>query len=588
MKSLKTLSMIWLVSMLVLAGCGGAPNVSPTPVPTETQAPTPTSPPTSTSAPTEPATPKPTVDPNAVVPGGKLVIGIAREPDVISPIMANETLEQVISWFFVEGLVQIDSNGNPVPVLAEELPTLSEDGLSLTYTLKPGVRFSNGDPFTCADIQFTWKAVMYYLTPISKAGYELIQAVDCPDENTAVVRFTSGYAQYLQLFSFILPQGAGSLDSVTKWDYHQAPIGTGPWKVLEWQVGDHILLVRNEYYREPGKPYLENIELKFLKYRENSVDLLSKGQLDVAWGLDESFLLDLDSLASQGISYSAAQSGINELIVFNLADPKLDAPVDPSANPHPILSDLRVRQAFQLAIDKQALVDELLSGSVQVSSSVLASGASACAFPPSEYNPEKAKTLLDEAGWRVGADGIREKDGMRLSLKITTEADSQLRSQIQQALVEEMKAIGVELLVENVSSKEFNASWKAGGLRKHGHFDILLYASGPGISPAVALKRDFHSSRIPTAYNQGAGNNFSRYRNADVDAWIDQSLSITNSDQQQELFCKIAEQINKDVPVIAIYEHLLVSAHRDRLNNFVVSPGPANFTLGSQNWWLSP
>jgi peptide/nickel transport system substrate-binding protein len=233
-------------------------------------------------------------------------------------------------------------------------------------------------------------------------------------------------------------------------------------------------------------------------------------------------------------------------------------------------------------------VDKQLSGSVNTSSSILASNQLNCSFTPSEYNPEKAKALLEEAGWKVGSDGIREKEGQRLSLKIMTEKGSDLRANTEEAISSDLKQVGIELLAENVPPKEFNGSWKAGSPRKHGHFDILLLASGPGINPLVGIKRDFHTSRIPTAYNQGSGNNFSRYSNNDVDAWIDQAFTITNSQQQQDLLCKIAEQINKDAPVIPLYEHLIVSARLARLQNFVISPGPANFTFESQNWWLKP
>ncbi len=587
MKPIRTLSTLLYITILALSACGRGTPVPTSALPSDSPESSTTPPPAATSTPAATETQAPTLDPNAVVPGGTVVVGIPREPDVLSPIMANENLERVISWLFVEGLVQIDAKGDPIPVLAETLPTLSEDGMVLTYTLKKGIRFSNGDPFTCADVQFTWKAVMSYLAPISKSGYERIKSVDCPDETTAVVNFSSGYLRYLQLFSFVLPKGAGSLDTINKWEYHQAPISTGPWKVLEWQVGDHILLARNEYYREPGKPYLDNIMLKFLQ-SQNSLDLLTKRELDVTWGLDESYLVFLKDLASQGISYSTAQSGINELLIFNLADPKIDAPLDAATNPHPILSDVRVRQAFQYAIDKQTLVDNLLPGSVNTSSSILPPSQFNCPFAPSEYNPEKGKALLEEAGWKTGTDGIREKDGVRLSLKITTEAENGLRIQIEQAIARDLKAIGVELIIEKIPSKELNGNWKSGGLGKHGHFDILLLAIGPGINPAGGMKRDFHSKRIPTVYNQGEGNNYARYHNTDVDTWIDQALSSTSSEQQQELLCKIAEQVNQDVPVIPIYEHLIVSAHQARLQNFIISPGPANFTFNSQDWWLRP
>lgn len=583
----KVLRLLILVPILLLTACGTATPAPVTPTTTTVLEPTPTSPPAATATPAAETTPEATADPNKVITGGAVVIGIPREPDVLSQIMADEPMERLIGWFMVEGLVQLDAKGNPFPVLAETLPVVSDDNLTLTYTLKKGVLFSNGEPFTCADVQFTWKAIMSYQVPYSKSGYEHITTVDCPDETTAVIRLDEGYARYLELFNLIIPKSAGNIDTITKWDYHSAPVGTGPWVIWEWQVGDHILLARNPYYREPGKPYLENIVLKFLKGK-NSIDLLVNGEIDIAWGLDDNYLPALTGLAESGIAYRAAQSGEIEMLRFNLADPKVDAPPDASANPHPILGDNRVRQAIQLGIDKQAIVDLQLSNEIKVSDSVLPAGLVACDLPPVEYNPERARALLEEAGWKVGSDGIREKDGVRLSLKITAEAENSQRAKAEDVLVQNMKAIGVELLVDNRPFQELNASWRAGGIYKHGAFDMLLVSGGGEIFPGSALRREFHSARIPSAYNNGEGKNFSRYHNAEVDAWIDQAIATTQDEQQQELYCKVAGQINRDLPVVPLFEHLIISAYRSQLQNLAVSPGPANFTVGSQNWWLRP
>jgi peptide/nickel transport system substrate-binding protein len=325
-----------------------------------------------------------------------------------------------------------------------------------------------------------------------------------------------------------------------------------------------------------------------MRYKEKNVELLVNGGADIIWGLDESALPALQEMASQGVSYSSGKSGVNELLVLNLADPKYDAPTDAAINPHPILSDARVRQAIQYGIDKGSFIGALLPESVQVSHSVMPSSVSGCPEPAGTYDPEKARALLEEAGWKPGVDGIREKEGLRLSMKFTTETGSNLRLKIQEAIVSQMKAIGVELVVENLPPEEFNASWKAGGIRRHGRFDILLVDSGQGATPGVSLKRQFHSARIPTAYNQGEGANISRYHSPEVDDWIDQALGSTSSQQQEELFCQIIERVNQDLPVIPLYEHLMVNAYLSRLQNFAVSTGPANFTYGSQDWWFRP
>jgi peptide/nickel transport system substrate-binding protein len=405
---------------------------------------------------------------------------------------------------------------------------------------------------------------------------------------TVVVNFAEVYAPYLRLFSYILPQAAGDPAALDTWEYNRAPFGTGPWVLKDWQSGNFIEFDRNPNFREEGKPYLDKLIVRILPSREVGLQLLGTGEIQALWDITEADFPALDALKEQGVTYAGAQTGENELLLFNFADPAVDAPADASANPHPILNDLAVRQAIQYAINKQELVDTLLYGNVNVGTTVLPNGAFACPQPASEFSVEKANALLDEAGWTTGADGIREKDGQKLELKITTTSGNLLREQTQQVLVEMLKAAGVSLIIENVPSDVLFAGWDADGLRKHGQFDILLYTTGPFLDPDSHLFSNYHSISIPTAENEGSGSNYSRYVNADVDAAIDEAASITDVEQRRALYCTVAEQINKDLPRLFLYERLLLTAYNDKLQNFKVSPGPSDFTFGSENWWLTP
>ncbi len=520
------------------------------------------------------------------VRGGAAVIGTPQEPGLLNPLLASSSIEDAISSFTVEGLVQVDDQGNYVPVLAEALPEVSEDGLLLTYKIKPDLKFSNGDPFTCADVQFTVEAILSDLSGASTSGYNRIDAVECPDDLTVEVYLSEVYAPYLRLFSYIIPRGAGDLAALDTWEFNRAPVGTGPWIVKEWVAGDYIEFMPNPNYRETGKPYLDSMIVKILPSREVGMQLLGTGEIKALWDITEADFPALDSMAAQGVSYAGAQTGENELLLFNFADPAVDAPPDAAANPHPVLADVKVREALQLAIDKQEIVDTLLYGNVNVGTTVIPNGAFACPQPPSEFSVEKANALLDEVGWTMGADGIREKDGAKLELKISTTSGNLLREQTQQVLVEMLKAIGVSLIIENVPSDVLFAGWDSNGMRKHGQFDILLYTTGPFLDPDSHLYQNYHSANIPTADNEGAGSNYSRYVNADVDAWIDEAAAITDVEQRRALYCQVAAQINKDLPRAFLYERLLLSGYRTELQNFKVSPGPSDFSWGAADWWL--
>ena len=126
------------------------------------------------------------------------------------------------------------------------------------------------------------------------------------------------------------------------------------------------------------------------------------------------------------------------------------------------------------------------------------------------------------------------------------------------------------------------------GLRKHGQFDILLYTTGPFLDPDSHLFGNYHSAIIPVVENEGSGSTAANYTKGDVDAWIDEAAGITDVDARRALYCQVAEQINKDLPRLFLYERLLLTAYRTNLQNFQVSPGPSDFTVDSQNWWLQP
>ncbi|GAB4492228.1 MAG: peptide ABC transporter substrate-binding protein [Anaerolineales bacterium] len=580
MKSFKPLFFLVMALALILAACGSPA----TPAPAQPEQPQQPAQPAATEAPKP--TEAPTVDPNAPVKGGTVIVGTPQEPGTLSPLLAAGTIDDVIGAFIVEGLVGIDADGNYVPVLAESLPTVSEDGLVLTYNLKKGLKWSDGNDFVCADVQFTLDAILSDLSGASTAGYRDIESIECTDDYTAVVTMADVYAPYLRLFSYIVPRAAGELDKMDTWEYNRAPIGTGPWVVKDWKAGDYIELAPNPYYREEGKPYLDKVIVKILPSREVGMQLLGTGEVTTLWDLTEADFATIESLPGVTWAGTLYGSGENELLVFNLGPTDGSAPADPSVSPHPILSDLRVRQAIQYAIDKQLLADTLLFGNVKVGTTVLPSGPFACPQPPSEFNPEKAKALLEEAGWKVGTDGIREKDGLRLSLKISTTTGNQLREQTEQVLIEMMREVGIEFVIDNMPSDMLFASWSSDGARKKGRFDILMYTTGAGIDPDSHLFSNYHSARIPSADNDGAGNNFSRYINADVDQWIDDAAYSPSMEERKELYCKVAAQINADLPRVFLYERLILSGYRENLQNFRVSPGYADFTIDSQNWWL--
>lgn len=578
MKTLKVLLFVLLVASLMLSAC------------TQTAATT-EAPPKATEKPTD-VPPQPTEVPAGPISGGIVIVGTPQEPNTLNPVLAGSSIDDALTSFVFEGLVEVNEKGEFVPVLATELPMAEETedgGMVVTYDLLPNVKFANGDAFTCADVQYTYDAIMSDLSQASTSGYNRIVSIECPSDLQAVVTFDEVYAPYLRLFSYILPKNAGDLTTLDTWEFNRKSFGAGPWMVESWVAGDNITFVKNPNYHEAGKPYLDKVIVKIIPSREVGMTMLGNGEVHVLWDLIEADFPALEEMANKGVSYAGAVTGENELLLLNFADPAVDAPPDPADAPHPILSDLKVRQALQMAIDKDLIVETLLSGNVRVGTSVLPTGTFACPQPPSKYDPDGAMALLEEAGWKdTNGDGIREKDGVKLSLKITSTAGNLLREQTEQVLVEMFRPVGIELVIENVPSDTLFASWDENGLRKHGKFDILLYTTGPGPDPDSHLFNNYHSASIPTADNEGAGANYSRYINDDVDGWLDEAYGLTDIAARKQLYCNVAKQINQDIPRIYLYERLLLSGYRVNLQNFMVSPAAMDFTWNSQNWWLKP
>ena len=578
MKFLKTVLVLVFVMSFILSACGSpAGSATEAPAAEATEAAT-----TDTTA-----TEAPAADPNAPVSGGTVIIGTPQEPGMMNTLLTSASIEDAVTSLFVEGLVSVNEKGEYVPVLATELPTVSEDGLVVTWHLVEGVKWSDGSDFNCDDVRFTMEGALSDLSQVSASGYRDIETLECPDPYTVVATFGEVYAPYLRLFSYLVPDTAGALEDMETWDINRNPVGTGPFILTEWEPGDHLTFSRNPYYREEVRPYLDSVIIKILPSREVGMQLLGTGEIHALWDLTEANFPELEQLSSQGVSFVSTITGENELLSLNFGNNDGSAPADPAANPHPILYDLKVRQALQYAINKQQIVDTLLYGNVNAGNSAVPVGTFGCPQPVSEFDLEKAKALLDEAGWVEGADGIREKDGVRMSLKIATTTGNQLREQTEQVLVEMLKAAGIELVIENVPSDVLFAGWESDGMRDHGTYDIVMYTTGPSTDPDSHLYSSFHSSEIPTADNEGTGSNFSRYINADVDAWLDEAATITDTAQRKELYCNVVEQINTDLPRIYLYERLSIMGHRNEFHGLAISPTFVDFAWNSAGWWLS-
>ena len=502
-----------------------------------------------------------------------VTLGIYQEPENLNTYIGVQTVITYVHRPFAEYLIDVNDRGEYVPVLAAEVPSVenggvSKDGLTITYKLKKGVKWSDGQPFTSADVKFTWEALVNPKNLVkSRSGYELIESVETPDDYTAVVKYREYYAPYLTRFAPVLPKHIlGKLENMNDAPYNRMPVGTGPFKVTEWVSGDHITMVKNPDYREADKVKIDKLFFKIIPSREVGIAQIQAGDIDGVWDLIEAQIPMMERNPEVSLCLSSAL--VSERLIMNHSTPVAPNNGNPDY-PHPILADVKVRQAIQYAIDKQTIIDKLLYGKAQPGTTEIPDGwAHNPNVKSTEYNPKRAMQLLDQAGWKPGSDGIRKKGGTRLRLKITTTTGNKLREMVEQVLVAQMKAVGIEFYIENVPSSVLFGSWSNDADRKKGRYDILMYTTGPGIDPHQQYEGYFHSKNIPTVANGGSGYNYTRHRDAELDKWLDLAGKAPSMEKRADAYRKAQERVAEIVPHIYLYRRVNVHVFRNNVKGW--------------------
>ena len=521
-----------------------------------------------------------------------MVFAIWQEPPVTSSLYSNQTVAAVVSSVGIEGLLSVDGNGEYYPVLATKVPTvqnggakISSDGtrLDVTYELVPGVKWSDGEPFTSADVKFTWQTILKDPKIVSREGYDQIDAIDTPNETTAVIHYKNVYAPFATRFQSIMPKHLLEKEAdISKSDYPRRPMGTGPFKFTEFASGDHITAERNPNFRVKDKPYLDKIIFRSVPSREVAVAQVKAGEVDGMWNLLDSLVPDLER--EPNVSILSYEGTSVERIEMNMA--KNQEGTDPNSK-HPVLGELAMRQALLYATPKQQIIDKLLFGKAKPGNSPVPKGwAAPKGLVQEGYDRNKANDVLDKAGWVRGSDGIRSKNGVRAALTINTTTGDQTREQTEQVLVTEWKNIGVALEIKNIPSTVLlTASWSAGDPRKHGVFDLVEYSSGPDPDPHSTVNLRYSSKNIPTPANGGDGQNYTRVQDPVIDQAIAEAGSSVDQEKRKAAYLRALTRLNEISPVIWLYERSRLEAFRT--NVFGLKPNSwRDITWNTEDWFI--
>jgi len=564
----------------------------------------------------------PTPTPSARGSGGTLRLLNWDAPVILNPHLTLSTKDLEASRITYEPLASVDKEGVLIPFLAAEIPTLENgglaaDGKSVTWKLKRGVKWSDGEPFTAADVRFTYE---YITNPdvASTSGavglYAAITDVEVIDDYTVKIHFADVNPAWALPFvgvqGVILPRhifepynGANAMEAPA----NMLPVGTGPYRVvppgikpqevllLGTQIVEtnKIVFEPNPYFREADKPYFSKIELRGGGTINEAARLcLETGDVDYAFALQ----LPPEDLArfetaTQGKLISNFGSAV-ERILLNRTDPNRETASGERSSlefPHPFFSDKKVRQAFAYAIDRASIAELYGPAGKPTYNNLIAPPQYASPNTFYEYNPAQAQKLLDEAGWRdTDNDGIRDKDGMKMQVVIEYEIKS-IYDQVFLVLKKNLNAIGVEIIPKRVDASVMSsadpASTPDNWLRFNADMIMTWYFSDPDPGPYMQI---WTSYSIPQqANNWSAGGNVERWYNPAYDALYEQSATEIDPKRRQQLFIQMNDMLIEDVVMIPLVHMADVAGVNNTLTGIDLTPWDTN-TWNIKDWRRSP
>jgi peptide/nickel transport system substrate-binding protein len=339
-----------------------------------------------------------------------------------------------------------------------------------------------------------------------------------------------------------------------------APVGTGPYKVLEFKPGDVVNYVLNENYRDTTKPYFKEVQIKGGGDATSAARaVFQTGDVDYAWNLQvESQVLNQLMQGGKGEMITSPGAGVERLLI-NFADPNTDkggARAEPDTK-HPFFADLDVRKAFAMAVDRKSIAEQLYGPAGAASCNIVTSPADVVskntdALDVCKYDVAKANQLLDQAGWAKGSDGIRQKNGVKMHVLYQTTVNP-LRQKEQAIVKSGWEQLGVEVELKSVDAAVFFSS-DAGNPDTAAHFyaDVEMFTNNPSSPDYTNYMALWTVPQITSKANDWHGNNYHRYNNPDYDAMQQQLKTETDSAKRRDIIIKMNDMLVSDVVVIPL------------------------------------
>ena len=461
-----------------------------------------------------------------------IVLGVGNEPDTLNPILgyAPDGSAKIF-----DGLVSYDADLDLVPALARELPEASDNGTTYTYTLRDDVKFHDGHRLTSSDVAFTYRKVLDDDVSSSIASdFDAIENIETPDEETVVFHLSYPYAPFPKRTTLgIVPKHKLAGTDIDSADFNRDPVGTGPYKVADWRSGDRLVLKANKHYWG-GTPAVERVTVSFIPDDDTRAARLSSGDLDGA------------ALPPKLARTFEGDSGNDQnLTVLQRDTADYRGIVMPMNNP--VTSERAVRRAMNIGTNRKAMVNGLLLGHGQPAYGPL---------PPEDpwynakieqsYSPERARRLLENAGWQQGSEGIRVKDGTPARFTLMYPAGDNLRKNLAITFADQMEKLGIEV-------ERRGLDWEA--ITPRMDEDALVYGTGSPYDPDFVVYGIYYSKVAGEGLLNPGG-----YHNPRADAAIEQGRHSASPEKRKAAYRKL-QQIQKRDPamIFLVYlEHLYV------------------------------
>jgi peptide/nickel transport system substrate-binding protein len=511
---------------------------------------------------------------------GSLKILYWQAPNMLNAHLAEGNQDLQASRLCTEPLLTVDGAGRFTPVLAAEVPTranggLAPDGASVTYRLKRGIRWADGQPFTSDDVVFTYQFISDKHTKSTWfSTYSSVDRVEALDPYTVKVTYQKPTPAWYQAFvgdrGQILPRHA--LEAYLNESARNAPFntkcfGTGPYKVDSFAPGDLIVYSINEYYREPLKPAFKQVQFKGGGDAVSAARaVLQTGDYDYAFNLQVEWpVLDALTKAGRGKLATAPGSAL-EGVYFNMTDPNTERDGQRSALgvPHPFLSDVQVRRALAFAIDRLSIASQLYGEEGAASANILTTPTRyASKNTRIVFDPGQANQLLDAAGWRRGPDGIRMKNGVKMQLTLATSTNT-LRQKEQQIIKAGWDQIGASTQLKAIDSGSF-FSISAGNNDTYLHFynDAELYANNFTLFPSGFMAQYYSGDparTIAQKENGWAGQNVVRWQSAEFNRLYDEALVELDPQKNANLWIRMNDLLVDQVVEVPLIDRKIVAA----------------------------